>query len=172
LDIQSSQEINCCGPILYNGSEIWESDLRYLVEGHEGIPFDSSDWSVDPSEASNPAPDLVYESINHLQDWTNPSESILYTFPVPEGKYTMRLHTFCRVSRHRPCSMTVSIENAVVLENWNPYTTAGHLKVAIPEFTTDVTDSNGLQIEINGGYNGSNPWESDAWVAALEIITL
>jgi len=144
--------INCGGPTLYNGSEIWESDLRYLVEGHEGVPLDSSDWGVDPSKASNPAPDLVYESINHLQDWTNPSESIQYTFPVPEGKYTVRLHTLCEVRVGR--STTFVIE------------------VAILEFTTDVTDSNGLQIEINGGYDGSNPGESDAWVAALEIITL
>ena len=63
----------------------------------------------------------------------------------------MRLHTLCEVRVGR--STTFVIE------------------VAILEFTTDVTDSNGLQIEINGGYDGSNPGESDAWVAALEIIT-
>jgi len=57
------------------------------------------------------------------------------------------------------------------LENWDPSTSAGHLGVAIPEFNVEVTDNNGLQIVVKGGENGSDPWQSDAWTAALEIIS-
>lgn len=154
-DMGSGLKVNCGGPDI----EEWVADDPYIVAAHSGSLYD---FEVEPSLSgvTDPAPASVYPTVRHQ---SGVGQHIEYSFPMPNGKYTVRLHfsdSYDAEGTQR--NMSFSIEDQEVLTGFNIVATAGQNQAVVKEYTVTVDDGNGLQVK---GENGGN----DVFVSGIEI---
>jgi len=126
----------------------WTRDDAFVSGG--------ADWtnpdSVDTAGVANAAPALVYKSVRHQSPHS-------YRLPVPDGKYTLRMH-FADAYTGR--SMTYKVEGVELLKDLDIASKAGGTnKALVEELTVTVSDGDGLQIEASG--------TDDVFEAGLEL---
>jgi hypothetical protein len=130
----------------------WQDEDLFRTSG---APFDFT-GSVDLNGQPDPAPADVYLTCVHTDHE--------YTFPIPDGTYTVRLH-FYDGAGGSGRAMDYSIEGIKVLDDFNIVEAAGGGgRALVREFTAVVSDGDGLQIsaEKDGG--------DDAFEAGIEIL--
>lgn len=123
----------------------------------DGFVSDGSDWTnsndVDTSGVANAAPADVYKSVRHLTPH-------YYDLLLPDGTYTVRLH-FADAYTDR--TMNYFIEGEHMIVDLDPATEAGGVNRAlVKELTVQISDGNGLQIEVQG--------PGDAFEAGIEVM--
>jgi hypothetical protein len=79
---------------------------------------------------------------------------------IPDGAYTLRLHL---ADEYANRTMTYIAEGDTILKNYDIVTEVGKSKALVKDFTVEVTDGNGLQLECQGHGN-------DVFECGLEII--
>ncbi len=130
----------------------WQDEDAFRTGGDE---FDFS-GSVDLNNQPDPAPADVYLTCVHMDH--------SYSFPLPDGSYTVRLHFYDGypgVER----AMDYTIEGVKVLDDFNIVTAAGgSSKALVREFAVHVSDGDGLQIVAD------NDGGDDAFEAGIEIL--
>jgi hypothetical protein len=112
--------------------------------------------SVDINGQPNAAPADVYLTCVHYDH--------SYSFPVPNGSYTVRLHFYDAVGASGR-AMDYTIEGVRVLDDFSITAAAGGGgKALVREFPIEVTDGDGLQIVAEKDQG------NDAFEAGIEIL--
>ena len=133
-------KINCGGTAV-SGTD-WVDDGPYVTGGSD------FGWgqTTDPSGVTNAGPAEIYATVRHMSPHS-------YTFPVPDGDYTVRMH-FVDLLPSLERSVTYRIEGVAV------ETAVGIPQaVTVKEYEVAVSDDNGLTIECEG-VGGSDVFES------------
>lgn len=132
----------------------WESQSGYVTAGS----VFSTSASIDLSKADQPAPEAVYQSCRH----EDPS---IVVSSIPNGTYQVRLH-FAEPGNPSigTRQMDIVIEGTTVLSDLDPFAEVGKATALIKEFTVDVSDNNGLSVDVRKGTG------NDSYVCGLEIL--
>ena len=135
-----SVKVNCGGGAV--GGSDWVDDGPYVSGGQDF----SWGQTPDPSGVTNAGPAEIYATVRHMSPHS-------YTFPVPDGDYTVRMH-FVDLLPSLERSVTYRIEGVAV------ETAVGIPQaVTVKEYEVAVSDDNGLTIECEG-VGGSDVFES------------
>lgn len=128
----------------------WEQEDAYVDAGDEYL----FSQAVDLTGVTNAAPADIYRSCRHRAPHT-------YTFQVPDGTYTLRLHI---VVNSTDRSFTYVAEGQTLEQNWNPATEAGGpYKALAKDYTVTVEDGNGLSLVCSSEL-------SDVFECGIEVI--
>jgi len=142
-------KVNCGGNAL--SGTVWASDEE---PANGGTPF-TFDITPVVTGVTNAAPADVYKTVRH-QDHS-------FSFAVPNGNYTVRLHFIDAVEADGR-AMNYTIEGKQVITGMSIIREAGGVnKALVKEFTTTVSDGS-LQI---AGSQGSG---NDVFEAGIEIV--
>ncbi len=128
----------------------WEQEDNYVDAGDEYLFSEV----VDPTGVTNAAPADIYRSCHHRAPHT-------YTFPVPDGTYTLRLHI---VVNSTDRSFTYVAEGQSLEQNWNPLNEAGGTYEAlVKDYAVTVEDGDGLELSCSSEL-------SDVFECGIEVI--
>ena len=126
--------INAGGPDYEDEQgHLWEADA-YFNTGHPAAPS----RRLDPVEVGRLA---VHHRTHRFDDESDPE--LRYSFPVPRGRYLVRLHfaeTHRRAARPGGRMFNVLLEGSQVLERLDVFAEAGFLAPLVKPFTVTVTD--------------------------------
>jgi len=129
----------------------WTRDDAFVSGGADYVNANTTDTTG----VQNVAPVEVYKSMRHQTPHS-------YLLPVPDGKYTLRLH-FSDPYGER--SMNYTVEGVQVLKDFDVVTLAGGVDRAwVEELAVTVSDGNGLTIEASG--------VDDVFEAGLELLVV
>ncbi len=144
--------VNCAAgePYTDKAGNLWLPD-QYMEEGKtwgvvDGETIDRGDLGITGTDAPR-----VYETERYNMS--------VYKFEMPNGKYTVRLHfaeTFYDITAEGQRVFSVTINDDVVLEDFDPYKEAGGSEKPVVREIKGVTVTNGEMV-IGFTANVQNP---------------
>ena len=130
--------VNCAaiGPYTDKGGNLWLPD-QYLEEGNtwgvvDGMTVDRGDLGITGTDAPK-----IYETECYSMS--------TYKFKVPNGQYTVRLHfaeTYDGITGESQRIFSVTINDKVVLEDFDPYKEGGGFEKPVVKEFKDITITN------------------------------
>jgi hypothetical protein len=131
--------VNCAAtePYTDKAGNLWVADQEMGADKQWGA---EGGMTVDRGDVNIPG--TVAPRIYQLERYSMPA----YTFTVPNGKYTVRLHfaeTYDGITGDGQRVFSVSINNNVVLQDFDPYKVAGGLQKPIVKEFKSIAVTNG-----------------------------
>jgi hypothetical protein len=130
--------VNCAAPEPYTdkGGNLWLPD-QYMEEGKtwgvvDGMTVDRGDLGITGTDAPK-----IYETECYSMS--------TYKFKVPNGQYTVRLHfaeTYDGITGEGQRVFSVTINDKVVLEDFDPYKEGGGFEKPVVKEFKDITITN------------------------------